>query len=146
MVKFSCQPKLLWMFGSNSKFKIHTFMHYSELWRLITSSYKIHSQSFLFEKLRILVYFLWLKFHSNPRSYELLRSILIKGCSTIDVIFYYFFHCFLTFQNNSANTMSQFNDIFFHQCVCMLVLNYFIVSIFFIWEGLGFEFHLQMCF
>jgi len=39
--KISCQSKLFWMFGSNSKFKITTFLDYSELQRLITSSYKV---------------------------------------------------------------------------------------------------------
>jgi len=56
-----------------------------------------------------------------------MRSILVEGGSTIDVIFCYFFHCFLTFQNNFANPMSQLNDIFFHQSVCLLVLNHFVV-------------------
>jgi len=59
--------------------------------------------------------------------------------------FLQFFHCFLTFQNNFVDTMSQLNEIFFHQCVYMLVLNLFTVKVFFIWVGLGFKFHLQMC-
>jgi len=87
-----------------------------------------------------------LKFHINPKIYEWLRSILVDGDLVIDVIFCYFFHRFLTFQNNFANTMSQLNAISFHQCICMLVLNHFTIKFFFIWVGLGFEFHLQMCF
>jgi len=86
------------MFGSNSKFKIHTFLHYNALWQLITSSYRVPFQSFLLEKLHILVLFLWLKFHMNPSGYEWLKSILVEGGPTINVIFWNFFHYFLTFQ------------------------------------------------
>jgi len=47
------------------------------------------------------------------------------------------FSCyFLTFQSHFVDTISQFNDIFFHQSICMLDLNYFIVKFFFIWVGL----------
>jgi len=113
MVKFSCQSKLFWMFGSNSKFKIQTFLLFSELWWLITSSYRVHFQLFLLEKLHILVLFLWLKFHINPRRHEWLRSILVEGGSTIDVISPTLFYCFLTFQNYFVDTMSQLNEIFF---------------------------------
>jgi len=62
--------------------------------------------------------------------------------------FCYFFHFVLAFQNNFADTMTmtQLSNIFFHQCVCMLVLNHFLVNFYFIWVVVGFEFHLQMCF
>jgi len=45
--------------------------------------------------------------------------------------FLLFFYNFLTFQNNFAETMSQLNDIFIHQCVCMLVLNHFTIKFLF---------------
>jgi len=35
------------------------------------------------------------------------------------------------FESHLANTMSQFNDIYFHQYICMLALNHFIVLKFF---------------
>jgi len=49
VVKFSCQSNLFWMFGSNLKFKIPTFLDYNELWWLITSSYKVCFQKKLLE-------------------------------------------------------------------------------------------------
>jgi len=54
--KNSCQSKLLWMFRSNSKFKILTSLDYNELWRLDSSSYNVHFQSYFFLKLCILVF------------------------------------------------------------------------------------------
>jgi len=85
------------------------------------------------------------KFHINPKSYEWMINILVGG-SGIDVFFATFVAIFLTFQSHFANAMSQLNEIFLHQCVCMLVLKHFIVQSFFIWVGLEIESHLQMCF
>jgi len=59
---------------------------------------------------------------------------------------YVFCNYFLTFQIHFANTMSQLNDIFFHQCIFMLILKHFIVWSFFIWVGLEIKIDLQMCF
>jgi len=55
VVKFSCQSKLFWMFGRNSKFKIPTFLDYNELWWLVSSSYIVYFQWIFLEKLHILV-------------------------------------------------------------------------------------------
>jgi len=44
VVKFSCQSKLYWMFGNNSKFKIQTFQDWSEL-RQSISSYTVSTYS-----------------------------------------------------------------------------------------------------
>jgi len=43
MVKFPCRYKLFWMFGRNSKFKIPTFLDYSELRQFASSSYTVIS-------------------------------------------------------------------------------------------------------
>jgi len=40
------------------------------------------------------------------------------------------FATILTFESYFASSMNQFNDIFLHQYVCILVLNYFIVKVF----------------
>jgi len=50
-----------------------------------------------------------------------------------------FYNYFLTFQIHFVDSVSQLNDIFFHQCICMLVLKHFLVWSFFIWVGLEIE-------
>ena len=127
-MKFSCQSKLFWMFGSNSKFKIQTFFHYNELRQLITSSYMVRFQYFFLEKLRILVLFIRIKFHMNPRGYEWLRSILVEGGSDIDVFFATFFTVFWHFktilQTQWVNWMRFFFTkvfVFWFESLCSLI-------------------------
>jgi len=53
-----------------------------------------------------------------------------------------FCNYFLTFQIHFANSMRQSNDIFFHQCIYMMVLNHLIIWSFFICVGLEIEIRL----
>jgi len=67
----------------------------------------------------------WLRFNINPRSYKCLSSNLVGGLA-LDVFFATFFTT-LTFLSHFEDIVSHLNDIFFHQCVGMLVLKHFIV-------------------
>jgi len=60
----------------------------------------------------------------NPRRYEWLKHFSRRRFSHRCV----FYNYILTFQIHFANIISQLNDIFFHQCICMLVLEHFIVK------------------
>jgi len=71
-----------------------------------------------------------IKISYQSKKLQVTKKHFSRGRFSYRCDFCYFFHYFLTFQNNFANTMSQLNEIFFHQCVCMLVLNHFIVKFF----------------
>jgi len=134
------------MFWSNSKFKIHIFLHYSELWRLITSSFKGCFQYFLLEKLCILVYFFSVKISYQSKKLwvdekHFSRQRFSHRCDFLE-IFSLIFDILKQFCWHNESI-----EWYFFLSMCLYVGFESLGSLhFFIWAILEIEFHLQICF
>jgi len=103
VVKFPCQSQLFWIFERNLKFKISTFLDYSELWRLISSSYSVcfHKKKYWKSAHTSLVCVV--KISHQSKKLWLTKKHFRRRRFSLKCIFCNFSCNFLTFQSHFAN-------------------------------------------
>jgi len=116
VIKISCQSKFFWMFGATQSSNPDIF---GLLWTLEANFFLIQCpfpiKNFRNVAYTSVLFVVKISYHSKKlQVIEILRSILVEESSAVDVFFATFFWL----------SISQLNDIFFHQCICMLFLNH----------------------